>query len=90
MGVFEHFREHPGDRPYRRCPECGGELRMFRYSRRPGEIAFYCPGCDWNASVTDVDEARGVPSDGPLRYLDGDSLVTLGGRFGLVESTADL
>lgn len=59
MGVFEHFREHPGDRPYRRCPVCGGELRMFRYSRRPGEIAFYCPGCDWNASVTDVDEARG-------------------------------
>ena len=67
MGVFEHFREHPGDRPYRRCPACGGELRMFRYSRRPGEIAFYCPGCDWNASVTDVDEARGVPSGGPLR-----------------------
>lgn len=37
MGVFEHFREHPGDRPYRRCPACGGELRMFRYSRRPGD-----------------------------------------------------
>lgn len=90
MGVFEHFREHPGDRPYRRCPACGEELRMFRYSRRPGEIAFYCPGCDWNASVTDVDEARGVPSGGPLRYLDGDALVTLGGRFGLVENTADL
>lgn len=90
MGVFEHFREHPRDRPYRRCPSCGSELRMFRHSRRPGEIAFYCPGCDRNASVTDVDEARSVPSDGPLRYLDGDSLVTLGGRFGLVENTADL
>ena len=37
-----------------------------------------------------MDEARGVPSDGPMRYLDGDSLVTLGGRFGLVENTADL
>ena len=65
-------------------------FEAIKYTRRPGEIAFYCPGCDWNASVTDVDEARGVPSGGPLRYLDGDALVTLGGRFGLVENTADL
>ncbi len=65
-------------------------IRPFWYSRRPGEIAFYCPGCDWNASVTGVDEARDVPSGGPLRYLDGDALVTLGARFGLVENTADL
>lgn len=35
-------------------------------------------------------QARGVPSGGPLRYLDGNSLVTFGGRLGLVESTADL
>lgn len=63
---------------------------MFRYSRRPGEIAFYCPACDWNASVADVDEERGVPSGGPPRYLDGDALVTLGGRFGFVEDTVDL
>lgn len=63
---------------------------MFRYSRRPGEIAFYCPACAWNASVADVDEERGVPSGGPPRYLDGDALVTLGGRFGFVEDTVDL
>lgn len=28
MGVFEHFREHPGDRPYRRCPACDACARI--------------------------------------------------------------
>lgn len=49
-----------------------------------------CPACDWNASATNVDEARGVPSGRPLCHLDGDALVTLDGRFGLVENTAEL
>lgn len=61
-------------------------LSLFASS---GVIVFYCPGCDWNASVTDADEARDVPPGWPLRYLDGDALVTLGARFGLVENTAD-
>ena len=80
----------PATAPTGAAPRAAGSSACSGTPAARGEIAFYCPGCDWNASVTDVDEARGVPSGGPLRYLDGDALVTLGGRFGLVENTADL
>ena len=74
FGVFEHFKAHPAEAPYRRCPDCGGELHMFRHAKRLGEVMFYCPSCDWNHTIVDLSESLG--EDG-FTYLDGDSVVTV-------------
>lgn len=76
--LVEMFVEHPERMPYPVCPECEGRLKVFSLYRRPVEAVFYCPDCDWNESVTDMDEVAGEPvhGAGSKTYLHGDFLVT--------------
>ena len=75
--VFDSFKSLQIDVPYKNCPKCGECLRMFKHTKHPGEIIFYCQGCDWNHTVTDVHERQGdqQTSDTEKVYVDDDRMI---------------